>query len=133
MSVRTILLADDEPHTIQVLSVVLRNAGYRVIAAEDGDDALEVATTERIHLVVADAGRARLVGPDLARRLWSDPRTAGLPLIYLTAQVDSERDRWFERTPNVRAILSKPFSPRALVAEVSRWITSDRDSAAEAA
>ncbi len=122
---RTILLADDEPHIVQVLSVVLRQAGYRVFAASDGEEALEVAGEETIDLVISDVQMPNLDGLGLARRLWSEERTRSTPILLLTARSGSE---WHEFTPNVRGVMTKPFSPRALVAEVQRLLGPDSGS-----
>lgn len=124
MNGRTILLADDEPHILQVLAVVLRQNGFRVFAAADGEEAFELALEQRLDLVIADVQMPRLDGVGLARRLWGDARTRAIPVLFLTAQTGAE---WHEFTPNVRSVVTKPFSPRAMVAEVRRWMRPSPD------
>ena len=116
---RTILIADDEPHIVQVVSLKLRNAGYAVIAAGDGEEALELAHRHPVDLVVTDQMMPYLTGTELARKLHESERTRGIPVLLLTARgyAIAPEDR---STANLRGVLAKPFSPRALLAEIER-------------
>ena len=117
MSERTILVADDESHILHVVSLKLRNAGYRVLTARDGQEALEMAQQERPDLLITDYHMPQLNGLELCRRLKQDAKTTGIPAIMLTA-------RGYELEPSdteqsgILRMLSKPFSPRHLLSTV---------------
>jgi CheY-like chemotaxis protein len=74
MTGKTILVADDESHILSVVSLKLRNAGYRVLTAADGQEALDVALHERPDLLITDYHMPQLSGLELCRRLKQDPR-----------------------------------------------------------
>src|SRR5438270_10827934 len=83
---KTILVADDESHILHVVSMKLRNAGYRVLTASDGQEALELALQEKPDLIITDYHMPLLSGLELCRRLKQDASTMGIPAIMLTAR-----------------------------------------------
>lgn len=117
MSERTILVADDESHILHVVSLKLRNAGYRVVTARDGQEALEMAQQERPDLLITDYHMPQLNGLELCRRLKQDPKTTGIPAIMLTARGYELEPADTEQSGILR-MLSKPFSPRHLLSTV---------------
>lgn len=91
---RTVLVADDSITTRSLLRSVLEGGGYRVRTASDGDEALRIARSERIDLVVSDVRMPRLDGIGLLLRLRGDARTSKLPLVLFSgAQSDEDRQR----------------------------------------
>jgi CheY-like chemotaxis protein len=120
---RTILVADDEPHIVQVVALKLRNAGYEVLTAGDGEEALELAHRHRVDLVVTDQMMPYLTGTELARKLHESARTRGIPVLLLTARgyAIAPEDR---STANLRGVLAKPFSPRVLLSEIERELAA---------
>ena len=118
MSEKTILVADDESHILNVVSLKLRNAGFRVLTASDGQEALELATNEKPDLLITDYHMPHLSGLELCRRMKQNEVTRGIPAIMLTArgyQLDS-RDT---DESGILRMLSKPFSPRHLLTTVN--------------
>src|SRR5438874_11402246 len=85
-SSKTILVADDESHILHVVSLKLRNAGYRVVTARDGQEALELATIEKPDLLITDYHMPQLSGLELCQKLKQDPATRQIPTIMLTAR-----------------------------------------------
>src|SRR3982750_2575846 len=83
---RTILVADDESHILHVVSLKLRNAGFIVVTARDGQEALEMAQADRPDLIITDYHMPQLSGIELCQRLKNDPKTTGIPAIMLTAR-----------------------------------------------
>jgi CheY-like chemotaxis protein len=114
---RTILVADDESHILHVVSLKLKNAGYRVITARDGQEALEMAQQEKPDLLITDYHMPQLSGIELCRKLKQDPATTNIPAIMLTARGYSLEPADTEQSGILR-MLSKPFSPRHLLATV---------------
>ena len=118
MSEKTILVCDDESHILNVVSLKLRNAGYRVLTASDGQEALELALHEKPDLLITDYHMPLLSGIELCRRLKQNAATMSIPAIMLTA-------RGYHLEPHDTAesgilrMLSKPFSPRHLLTTVN--------------
>ena len=115
---KTILVADDESHILHVVSLKLRNAGFRVLTARDGQEALDLATAEHPDLLITDYHMPQLSGLELCHRLKNDPATSGIPAIMLTARGYHLEPHDTEQSGILR-MLSKPFSPRHLLATVN--------------
>jgi two-component system alkaline phosphatase synthesis response regulator PhoP len=117
MATRTILVVDDEPGIVTIARDYLDRAGFRVITAGNGADALRLARTERPNLLVLDLMLPGMDGLDVTRALRGDPATRLLPIIMLTARVE-EADRLVGLELGADDYITKPFSPRELVARV---------------
>ena len=114
---KTILVADDESHILNVVSLKLRNAGFKVITASDGQEALDLAIAERPDLLITDYHMPQLSGLELCRRLKQDVKTQGIPKIMLTARGYHLEPQDTEES-GILKMLSKPFSPRHLLTTV---------------
>ena len=115
---RTILVADDESHILHVVSLKLRNAGFNVLTARDGQEALEIAQQEMPDLLITDYHMPQLSGLELCQRLKQDPATTNIPAIMLTARGYQLEPADTEQSGILR-MLSKPFSPRQLLSTVN--------------
>jgi two-component system alkaline phosphatase synthesis response regulator PhoP len=111
---KTILVVDDEPHIVRFVRAYLEDAGYRVVTASDGQEALFVARHEKPDLVVLDLMMPGMDGWDFMRRYRQERDT---PVIMLTARVE-ETDQVLGLELGADDYVTKPFSPRALVARV---------------
>jgi CheY-like chemotaxis protein len=118
VSEKTILVADDESHILHVVSLKLRNAGFNVITARDGQEALELAQQNRPDLLITDYHMPQLSGLELCQKLKQDPATSGIPAIMLTARGYQLEPHDTEESGILR-MLSKPFSPRHLLSTVN--------------
>jgi CheY-like chemotaxis protein len=121
MTGKTILVADDESHILHVVSMKLRNAGYRVLTARDGREALEMAHHEKPDLIITDYHMPELSGLDLCQKLKEEPATAGIPAILLTARGYNLEPQDTEKS-GIQCMISKPFSPRQLLATVNELL-----------
>ena len=110
----TILVVDDEPKIARLLRDYLERAGFGVSVAHDGREALMRARTERPDLVILDLGLPALDGLDVTRQLRRD---GDLPILMLTAR-DDEADRVAGLELGADDYVTKPFSPREVVARV---------------
>jgi two-component system alkaline phosphatase synthesis response regulator PhoP len=117
MATRTILVVDDEPGIAQIARDYLERAGFRVVVAGTGDDALRLARSEMPALIVLDLMLPGVDGLDVTRALRQDAATRATPIIMLTARVD-EMDRLVGLEIGADDYITKPFSPRELVARV---------------
>ena len=118
MSEKKILVADDETHILHVVSLKLRNAGFNVLTARDGQEALELAQTEHPDLIITDYHMPQLSGLELCQRLKQDPATSGIPAIMLTAR-GYHLEPHDTQESGILRMLSKPFSPRQLLTTVN--------------
>ena len=111
---RTILVVDDEPRIVELARDYLEHAGFRVITANNGRAALDATRRERPDLVVLDLGLPGLDGLDVTRELRRD---GSIPIVMVTAR-DDELDKLLGLELGADDYLTKPFSPRELVARV---------------
>ncbi|MGD0769695.1 MAG: response regulator [Tepidisphaeraceae bacterium] len=118
MAAKKILVADDESHILHVVSLKLRNAGFEVLTAADGQEALELAQAQRPDLLITDYHMPQLSGLELCQKLKQDPATAGIPTIMLTAR-GYQLDPKDTQESGIARMLSKPFSPRNLLTAVN--------------
>jgi two-component system phosphate regulon response regulator PhoB len=125
MNPRRILVADDEPHIVGVLALKLRNAGFDVRTAADGEEAWELASKDPPDLVITDLQMPYMTGLDLCARLKRHPATASIPAIMLTARGHALAPADLEPT-NIRLVLSKPFSPREVLEHVEKILGQPR-------
>lgn len=116
MSIR-ILVADDEPNQLELLTYNLTQADYEVIRAEDGQQALDMIDEHRPDLAIIDWMMPEMSGIDVCRTLRSRSETKRLPIIILSARGE-EGDRTLGLDIGADDYISKPFSPREMISRV---------------
>jgi two-component system alkaline phosphatase synthesis response regulator PhoP len=125
---KTILVVDDEPKIVQLARDYLEAAGFTVVAAADGASALQATRTRHPDLVVLDLGLPLMDGLDVTRAIRRDSR---LPIIMLTARGD-ESDKLVGLELGADDYVTKPFSPKELVARIRAVLRRTEDAAATA-
>lgn len=116
-----ILIADDEAHILHVLSMKLKNAGFVVVTAMDGEEALELCQSERPDMLITDNQMPFLTGMELATQVHQIEALKTLPIMLLTA-------RGYDLTnediaaAGIAAVLAKPFSPREVLEKVATFL-----------
>ena len=116
---RKILLVDDEDDIREVAQMSLEmTAGWDVVTASSGADALRLAAAERPDAILLDVMMPGMDGPATARALRAADDTARIPIILLTAKVQAADRKRFDDL-GVAGVLSKPFDPMELAAQVS--------------
>lgn len=113
----TILVVEDEPGIQEVLKFNLGQHGHDVIVAGDGEDALNLLRGALPDIILLDWMLPGMSGVDVARRVRSDSRLKGIPIIMLTARAD-ERDKVLGLDVGADDYITKPFSPRELMARI---------------
>jgi two-component system phosphate regulon response regulator PhoB len=126
----TILIVDDEPDVLDLVTYNLKKAGYRTATARDGTTALQKARDELPALVVLDLMLPGMEGTEVCRQLKADSRTAPIPVIMLTAKAE-EVDRIVGLEIGADDYVTKPFSPRELVLRVKKILNRGRPAPAE--
>ena len=108
-----VLVADDDPDILELVTYILKSEGYEVVSAPDGLQALELARARRPQLAVLDVSMPNLDGLEVTRRLRADAELASLPVILLTARVAAaDQERGLEA--GATDYLPKPFKPQDL-------------------
>jgi two-component system, chemotaxis family, chemotaxis protein CheY len=116
---KTILAVDDSASMRQMVAVTLRAAGYEVVEASDGDEALEYARKHRVDLVLADVNMPRMDGITLIAQLRTLSNYHLTPLLLLTTESSSER-KMQGKQAGATGWMIKPFQPEQLLATLER-------------
>src|SRR6185503_16074215 len=120
---KKILAVDDERHIVRLVEVNLQRAGYQVVTAYDGREALEKVKAEHPDLIVLDVMMPYMDGFEVVKNLKQDPHTAEIPVIMLTAKAqDADVFRGWQS--GVDCYLTKPFNPMELLTFVKRIFDS---------
>lgn len=114
MTVRTILVVDDEPFICRSLTFVLRKENYRVLEARNGEEALAVIREQRPDLVFLDVMMPKINGFEVTEQVRADPELAGVKIILLTAK-GQESDREVGKLAGANDYMTKPFSPTKIL------------------
>jgi CheY-like chemotaxis protein len=113
-----VLVADGDEQMLTQTALRLGRAGYEVLVARDGEEAVARATAEHPDLCVIDAMTPKLTGWDVTRRLRADPRTCDLPVLLMTVQAQTPRRPSADRERDPDGYLPKPCSPHELRSSV---------------
>jgi DNA-binding response OmpR family regulator len=112
-----VLVADDDPDILTLVGFRLERAGYEVLPARDGEEALALALERQPDLAILDVMMPKLDGYEVTQRLRDNAATSGMPVILLTARVqEADITRGFEAGAD--DYIKKPFSPQELRARV---------------
>jgi len=115
---KRLLVVDDEPNLLRAVAACLKTEGYEVTTARSGREALMQLAEAVPDLVVSDIRMPGMDGYQLARQLRGSPRTALVPIVFLTAK-DATADRIEGFRAGIDAYLTKPFEPEELIAVVN--------------
>ncbi len=116
-----ILVADDEAHILHVVCMKLRNAGFEVITAVDGEEAWELVLAEKPSLLITDNQMPLLTGVELCKKIRQSGLAANLPVIMLTAR-GHDLDAGELAAAGISDVLAKPFSPREVLEKVTAML-----------
>lgn len=112
-----VLVAEDDPDILQLVAFRLERAGYEVIQATDGEEALRLVTERQPDLAVLDVMMPKVTGYDVTRQIRENQATTQIPVILLTARVqEADVARGFEAGAD--DYIKKPFSPQELRSRV---------------
>ncbi|HET9944083.1 MAG TPA: response regulator, partial [Actinomycetes bacterium] len=119
----TVLIADDSPTLRRIVSTVLERAGFTVVTAEDGVEAVQGAFRTQPDAIILDVQMPRLSGYVAARLLKDDWQTADIPIILLTS-LDAASDRYWGKQTGADRFLTKDFEAPQLVEAVQEVIAA---------
>jgi len=121
----TILIADDEPNQLELMDYNLRNAGFSIIKASNGKEALELIENHSPDLIILDWMMPKMSGIDVCRTLRSRSETKQLPIIILSARSE-DSDKSLGLDTGADDYISKPFSPKELLSRVKALLRRSR-------
>jgi two-component system chemotaxis response regulator CheY len=128
---KRILAVDDSPSMRHMVSVTLRGAGYEVVEAADGEEALEYARVHSVDLVLADVNMPRMNGITLVAHLRTLPDYRLTPLLLLTTE-SSQQSKQQGKQAGATGWMVKPFHPDQLLATLDRVLSGSAKMPAQA-
>jgi len=121
-----VLVVDDEPEIVRVVSMRLKARGYEVLTAMDGLQATNVAIKEHPDLIILDIGMPAGDGHLVAKRLRDSAKTCSIPIIFLTAKT-SEEDFMKAFDEGVSKYVTKPFDAEQLMIVVDELVAETNE------
>ena len=118
---KTILIVDDEPDFIKILQIRLEHAGYNIVAASNGVDALKILESVNPQLVLLDVMMPDMNGYQFCRRAKSSPKTNKIPIIMVTAKAQ-ESDRFWGLETGAADYITKPYESSEMLEKIKRHI-----------
>jgi CheY-like chemotaxis protein len=117
-----ILLVEDHPDTQDLYHLILRNAGYDVLIANDGEEALRLVQRTTPAAVLLDIGLPKIDGIAVCRRIRNQTRYSSLPVIAVSAWIDRGPAGDSVAATDFTELLAKPIRPDVLLETVRRWV-----------
>ncbi|TNC51997.1 response regulator [Rubellimicrobium rubrum] len=118
---RRILVVDDSPSLRRMIAMTLKGAGYDVVEAEDGLDALERVAAARFDAVLTDQNMPRMDGLSFIREFKSRPEGQGIPVVFLSTESEGElKDK--ARAAGALGWMTKPFDQAKLLSVMARVV-----------
>ena len=115
----SILVAEDDPHIRRIVEITLKRHGFDVTAVPDGSDVLTKLAERLYDAILLDGMMITMDGIEVCRRVKADPRTAGIPVVMLTART-SRVEETAVREAGAVGYIRKPFDAAALAAELRK-------------
>ena len=118
---KTILVVDDSASLRQVVNLTLQSAGYEVVEACDGRDALTKLDGKKFHLIISDVNMPNMDGISLLKEVKKHPSYKFTPIIMLTTEA-GENKKQEGQAAGAKAWVVKPFQPQQMLAAVSKLV-----------
>jgi two-component system, chemotaxis family, chemotaxis protein CheY len=118
---KTILIVDDSASIRQVVGIALKGAGYDVIEATDGQNALGKLTGQRVHLIISDVNMPVMDGITFLKQVKTRPEYKFTPVIMLTTE-SGEGKKSEGQAAGAKAWVVKPFQPAQMLAAVAKLV-----------
>ena len=118
-----VLIVDDEIDSLKLIGLLLESKGYQIVAAQNGERAIEKALQEPPDLVILDVMMPGMSGYEVCRRLRTNPQTATIPILMFTAKTQV-MDKVIGFEAGADEYLTKPIQPAELLDRVEMLLTS---------
>ncbi len=121
---KRILVVDDEVQLVEMVKIRLEANGYNVLAAYDGQEALDKARKEKPDLIVLDLMLPKLDGYKVCRMIKFDDKYKNIPIILFSARAQ-ESDKEMGIQVGADAYITKPFEPKVLLSKIKELLGED--------
>ena len=121
MGRKTVLIVEDSPTELRVITSALQGKGYTIITAADGEQAMDQITREKPDLIVLDIVLPKKNGFQVLRQVKSDPTLRGTKVILLSSK-NQETDRVWGIRQGADEYMTKPFKNEELLAAVAKYV-----------
>lgn len=118
---KTILIVDDSKSELEMMANYLSKAGFNIIMASNGEDAIALTIADKPDAIVTDWMMPKMGGLDICRQLRKNPDTANIPIVTCTAK-DRDVDRMWATKQGIKAYVTKPCTQEELVKAVQEVI-----------
>lgn len=118
MSINKVLLVDDSPIDLANIRAIVADAGYSVITATTGDEAVKIARNESPDLIFMDIVMEGADGYDACREITQDENTRGIPVIFVSSK-NQKADRVWAELQGGKAFITKPYSPDQILEQIT--------------
>ncbi len=118
---KTVMIVDDSASVRQVVAIALKGAGYDVVDACDGKDALTKLDGRKIHLIISDVNMPNMDGITFVRQVKANPSYKFTPVIMLTTESAAEKKQKGQEA-GARAWIVKPFQPQQMLDAVAKLV-----------
>lgn len=127
MAGESILIIEDNPVNMELASVILETAGFRILQAESAEDGIALAKSESPAIILMDINLPGMDGLEATRALKGDPATSSIPIVALTAlAMKGDRERILEA--GCDGYITKPIDTRQFASTVSEYLAGKADS-----
>jgi DNA-binding response OmpR family regulator len=121
MNPNSVLVTEDDADILELITYSLESEGFRVHAAQNGQDALSILSDESVDLAILDVMLPDMSGIELCRKIKKEERLENIPVLFVTAK-DAETDKLIGFKVGADDYLTKPFSPKELVARAKALV-----------
>jgi len=118
-----LLVVEDIPNVLELLEVTLRFKGYPVVSAHNGQEALDLIAQEHPALIISDILMPKMDGYAFVQKLRTDPKTRGIPVIFLSATYITPEDRAFAMSLGASRFMEKPIDTEDFLLTVAELLT----------
>lgn len=122
MEKKKILIVDDEPDVLKLLGERLTKAGYDIIKASSGKEAIELAGKKKPNLVILDIAMPGMDGSETATILRNDPDTKNIPILFLTCLFTKQEEKVCGHLLGQNFFIAKPYDVAELLQEIGKRI-----------
>jgi CheY-like chemotaxis protein len=122
MEKKKILIVDDEPDVLKLLGERLQKAGYDVIKAVSGKEAIELAEKKEPNLVILDIAMPGMDGSETASVLRANPKTSNIPILFLTCLFTKQEEKECGHLLGQNFFIAKPYDVIELLSEIDKRV-----------
>jgi len=121
METKKILVVDDDKVTLKALESILMRAGYTVTPISLGKEAIRIARTDSIDLIILDIMMPDMDGGEVAHTLKNDPETQDIPIIFLSSLITKNEEKSSSKRDGI-CLISKPYDREELLYQIRKYI-----------